>query len=75
MMFDHFSGKLLARGNLFEQDFVTFYRISYQFFIALQEVSSLVQLESLDMRIYIKAIKAVFQEIAVVFSPQQLQAI
>lgn len=35
-----------------------------------EEVESMPQLESLDLRIYIKAIKAVFQEIAVVFSPQ-----
>ncbi|CAK9101557.1 40S ribosomal protein S6 [Durusdinium trenchii] len=35
-----------------------------------EEISSMPQLEMLDLKIYIKAIKAVFQEIAVVFSPQ-----
>ena len=35
-----------------------------------EEIKGLHQLEMLDLRIYIKAIKAVFQEIAVVFSPQ-----
>jgi len=35
-----------------------------------EEITSMPQLEMLDMRIYIPAIKAVFQEIAVVFSPQ-----
>lgn len=35
-----------------------------------EEISGMPQLEMLDLPIYIRAIKAVFQEIAVVFSPQ-----
>ncbi|CAJ1362423.1 unnamed protein product, partial [Effrenium voratum] len=37
-----------------------------------EEIETLSQLQSLDIKTYIRAIKAVFQEIAVVFSPQPL---